>query len=105
MLENAAHICEAKFGVLWLAEGECFRPAALHNLPQALAVERRHNEIMKPIPEDPLGQLSVTKQMIHVFDARTATAYKMGFTPFVALVDHGGAPGRCWWCRCSGKTS
>ena len=91
MLESASSICHAKFGVLWLAEGEGFRPAAIHNLPPALTVERQRNEVMKPIPDDPLGQLAATKQMIHISDARTATAYNKGFEPFVALVDNGGA--------------
>ncbi len=31
MLTNATRICEAKFGVLWLSEGERFRCVALHN--------------------------------------------------------------------------
>src|SRR5262249_45724682 len=30
MLENATRICEAKFGVMWLCEGEGFRSVALH---------------------------------------------------------------------------
>ena len=91
MLGNAAHICQARFGVLWLAKGEGFQPAAIHNLPPALTVERQRNQVMKPVPEDPLGQLAATKQLIHIFDARSATAYQQGFRPFVALVDDGGA--------------
>jgi two-component system NtrC family sensor kinase len=91
MLGNASRICQAKFGVLWLAQEGGFRPAAIHNLPPALSVERRRNEVMKPIPDDPLGQLAATKQMIHIFDSRTAAAYQKGFGPFVALVDNGGA--------------
>src|SRR5207247_3789978 len=35
MLDNAARICGAKFGVLWLAEGDGFRSVALHGLPSA----------------------------------------------------------------------
>ena len=69
MLENASRICQAKFGVLWLAQGGGFRPAAIHNLPPALSVERQRNEVLKPIPDDPLGQLAATKQMIHIFDS------------------------------------
>jgi two-component system, NtrC family, sensor kinase len=91
MLGNAARICQARFGVLWLVQGEGFQPAAIHNLPPALTVERQRNQVMKPIPEDPLGQLAATKQLIHIFDARIATAYQRGFKPFVALVDDGGA--------------
>ena len=35
MLENAVRICEAKFGTLYLREGDAFRAAALHNAPPA----------------------------------------------------------------------
>src|SRR5262249_47497693 len=46
MLGRAARICQAKFGVLWLAQGEGFQPAAIHNLPPALTVERQRNQVM-----------------------------------------------------------
>ena len=35
MLENATRICEAKFGTLYLSEGDGFRAAAMHNAPPA----------------------------------------------------------------------
>jgi hypothetical protein len=35
MLANAVRICEAKFGTLYLREGDAFRAAALHNAPPA----------------------------------------------------------------------
>src|SRR5262249_15149608 len=35
MLENAMRICEAKFGHLVLYDGESFRAAYLHDVPQA----------------------------------------------------------------------
>ena len=91
MLENAARICRAKFGVLWLTQGEGFRPAAIHNLPSALTVERQRHQVMKSVPDAPLAQVAATKQLVHIFDARTAAAYRQGFRPFVALVDKGGA--------------
>src|SRR5262249_43614383 len=37
MLESATRICEAKFGTLYLREGDAFRAAALHNAPPAYA--------------------------------------------------------------------
>jgi hypothetical protein len=33
LLANATHICGAKFGVLWLSEGDVFRAVALHGAP------------------------------------------------------------------------
>src|ERR1700692_2501089 len=35
MLANAVRICDAKFGTLYLREGDAFRAAALHNAPPA----------------------------------------------------------------------
>ena len=35
MLENATRICEAKFGTLYLKEGDGFRATATHNAPPA----------------------------------------------------------------------
>jgi transcriptional regulator with GAF, ATPase, and Fis domain len=37
MLAKATRICEAKFGILWLCEGDGFRCVALHNTPPAFA--------------------------------------------------------------------
>ena len=35
MLENAVRICDAKFGNLWLREGDAFSIGATHGAPQA----------------------------------------------------------------------
>ena len=91
ILENATRICGASYGMMFLREGTGFRTVAMHNLPHALAEERRRVELIEPIPDDPLCRLAATKQKIHIPDARTETAYKSGFAPFVALVDEGGA--------------
>jgi two-component system, NtrC family, sensor kinase len=42
MLANAARLCDASYGVLWLCEGDTFRAAALHGtLPKAFAEQVR----------------------------------------------------------------
>src|SRR5262249_2275116 len=42
MLANAVRICEAKFGAMYLSEGESlFRIVAMHNTPPAFAEMRR----------------------------------------------------------------
>src|SRR6187402_2611603 len=41
MLENATHICDASYGVMFLCEGKGFRTAATYNLPRAFAEERQ----------------------------------------------------------------
>jgi GAF domain-containing protein len=90
MLENATRICDASYGVMFLREGKGFRTAATHNLPPAFAEERQRDALIEPISIDPLARLAKTKQRVHISDARTETAYKRRFAPFVAAVELGG---------------
>jgi two-component system, NtrC family, sensor kinase len=90
MLENATRICDASYGVMFLREGKGFRTVATHNLPRAFAEERQQVAYFEPIPIDPLARLAKTKDRVHISDARTETAYKRGFPPFVAAVELGG---------------
>ena len=48
MLENATRICEAKFGVLSLSEGDAFRAVAMHNAPPAYVELRRREPMFRP---------------------------------------------------------
>jgi signal transduction histidine kinase len=91
MLENAIHICEAKFGMLWLTEAGGFRPVALRGAPPALAGERRPDQIMHFPAETPIGRLVATKQLVHVADITADPGYISGFEPLVQLADIGGA--------------
>ena len=91
MLENAVRICEAKFGVLWLVEGDGFRSVALHGLPPDFAQELRSEPVVHLRPDSPLVRASRTKQVVHIADIRTEKSYSDGFPPIVALADDGGA--------------
>ena len=90
MLENATRICQAKFGVMWLFEGEGFRSVAVHG-PPAHVEQRRRKPVIYPGPELPLGQIARTRQIVHVADIRAEKAYIEGSPTFVPLVDDGGA--------------
>src|SRR5215470_12756168 len=90
MLENATRICDASYGVMFLREGKGFRTAATHNLPRAFAEERQQVAFFEPIAIDQLARLAKTKDRVHISDARTETAYKRRFAPFVAAVELGG---------------
>jgi signal transduction histidine kinase len=90
MLENATRLCQAKFGVLWLCEGDGFRSVALHGLPPAHAEERQRTPVLRPGP-NPLFRLARTRQTVHIADIRTEQAYIEGIPSFVALADAGGA--------------
>jgi GAF domain-containing protein len=91
MLANATDICEAKFGFLWLAEGDGFRAVAMHGVPSALAEERYYEGVIHFGPDVPLGRVALTKQLVHVADIRDEPGYAKGFRPVVRLADIGGA--------------
>ena len=90
MLGNATRICGAKFGVLWLAEGDGFRSVAMHGLPAAHIEEREREPLIRPAPEDPLSRLARTKGVVHIADLRQDEAYIKGYPPLRAVVDAGG---------------
>ncbi len=71
ILENATRICEAKFGVMQLMEGDGFRTVALHDVPSAYAEAMRHNPVFHPVVGHPLDRLAGTKQVVHIADVRT----------------------------------
>src|SRR5262252_942780 len=71
MLENAVRICEAKFGTLWLREGDAFRAVALHNAPPAYAEARRRELLLRPPPDTALGRVASTKQVVQIDDIGT----------------------------------
>jgi len=48
ILEKAVRICEAKFGTLYLSEGDGFRAVAMHNAPAAYRQARQHGLIYPP---------------------------------------------------------
>src|SRR5436189_1880424 len=66
MLGNAVRICEAKFGTLYLCEGDGFRALAMHNAPPSYAKARA--AIVHPPPDSSLGQAAKTKQASQVPD-------------------------------------
>jgi GAF domain-containing protein len=68
MLENAVRICGAKFGNLFLKEGDGLRATAFHDAPQAYVEERRRNPVIHPNHATVLGQAITTKQPAQVAD-------------------------------------
>ncbi|MFY9836294.1 MAG: GAF domain-containing protein, partial [Xanthobacteraceae bacterium] len=76
MLENAVRICEAKFGVLYLSEGEDFRVAAMRNAPPAFAELRRREPVMRrPSPRTAIGRAAATKQTVQIADVQAEPGY------------------------------
>jgi len=89
ILANATRICGAKFGTLYLREGDSFRAAAFHNAPPAF-VEARKDRLIQPDPESTLCQAAVTKRVAHVLDSTKREAYRRRDPFVVAGADLGG---------------
>ena len=70
ILQNATRICEAKFGALFLCEGEGFRAVALHNATPAFA--QAMSSIFNPPPFTAFGRAVKTKRPAQIADI-TAT--------------------------------
>jgi GAF domain-containing protein len=74
LLENATRLCEARFGVLGLCEGDAVRVRALHNAPQAFA-DFTQRGALRPGPNVPVARALRTKQVAHVADIRLDQSY------------------------------
>jgi signal transduction histidine kinase len=75
---------------MWLCEDGGFRSVAVHG-PAAHVEERRREPVIHPGPELPLGRVARSRQMVHIADLRTESAYIDRSPTFVGLVEAGGA--------------
>ena len=91
MLVNATRLCEARFGILLLWEGDAFRTVALHNAPPAFVEDRRREPVIRPASVTSLGRLVATKQVDHVADMRAEKGYVDGHPGPVSIVELAGA--------------
>ncbi|MGB7888939.1 MAG: GAF domain-containing protein [Xanthobacteraceae bacterium] len=90
ILENATRICAAKFGTLWLAEGDGLRAVAVFNAPPGFADIRR-GTLIRPSPKSAVGRVLITKQVVQIVDLVADAAY-IERDPFrVSLVEVAGA--------------
>jgi signal transduction histidine kinase len=74
MLEKATSICGAKFGTLFLSEGDCARAVAQFRAPPAYAEVLRREPIIT-LGEGALGRAARTKQAVQIADVRIDPAY------------------------------
>ena len=75
MLENATRISEAKFGNLWLREGDRFRIAATHGAPTAYSEYLRSEPVAHPDPESAMGRIAATHKVVQIDDITAAPTY------------------------------
>jgi two-component system, NtrC family, sensor kinase len=88
MLENATRICEAKFGTLYLSEGDGFRAAAMHNAPPAYGEARAG--VVQPPPNTSLWRAAKTKQVVQIADVTLERGYSERDPFVVSAVELGG---------------
>ncbi len=88
ILENATRICEAKFGALYLNEGDGFRAIAMHNAPPAY--EEARAGILHPPPSSSLWRAATTKQAFQIADVTLERGYFEGDPFVVSAVALGG---------------
>jgi transcriptional regulator with GAF, ATPase, and Fis domain len=89
MLANAVRLCEAKFGTLYLRQGDAFRAPALHNAPPAF-VEFWQRGPHRPGPSTVLSRVLRTKQVVHISDITADQAYIERDPLFIAAAELGG---------------
>jgi GAF domain-containing protein len=75
ILENAVRICNAKFGLLFLSEGDAFRAVALHDAPPAYAEVRRREPVTRFGPGTATDRAARTKQPVQIADVKAESAY------------------------------
>src|SRR5262245_51269861 len=75
MLENAVRICDAKFGNLFVREGDTFRISATHGAPPAYLEFLNTERVFRLDPKYGLGQLVKTKQLYNLTDISTVATY------------------------------
>jgi class 3 adenylate cyclase len=93
ILANATRICEAKFGTMWLREGDAFRAVALHNAPSAYE-ERRRNRLFRPAdlhPKSAFRRFLEMRQVIHIADLRMDQGDLAGAPTTIDVADAAGA--------------
>src|SRR6266487_2362497 len=91
ILANATRICEAKFGILYLRDGEAFRLGALHGAPPAFAEASWREPVVQPGPRTGFGRVIQTKQAVHILDVTADPAYAERDPLRVPLVEQAGA--------------
>jgi signal transduction histidine kinase len=91
MLANAAMLCGAGYGGMFLCEGDGFRTAALHGDLSAIFLQQwQQGTLFRPRTDIPMVRAVRTRKVVHVIDLREDQAYRSGDPLPVAAVDIAG---------------
>jgi GAF domain-containing protein len=77
ILANATRICEAKFGNLWLREGDKVRIAATHGAPSAYREYLKSEPVAVPAPGSALARVLTNREVIQIEDITKAPTHGM----------------------------
>jgi CRP/FNR family cyclic AMP-dependent transcriptional regulator len=93
LLANVTRLCQGKFGILHLREGEGFRMAAVHGAPPAYVEYRKRQPVIgvREFPHLPLARVARTKAVQHLPDLTRDRAYVDRDPLMVTLVESCGA--------------
>src|SRR5262245_3441831 len=89
ILANATRLCGAKFGTLYLCDGDAFHATAFHNAPPAFIADRKRAPL-RPGPDTSLGRAARTKQVAHILDSMKRKSYRQRDPFVVAGAELGG---------------
>ena len=91
VLENATRLCAAKFGNLYLCEGDAFRTIAMHNVPPAFAEAPDSQPYFARTKHgSALGRLRSSQKVVHIPDVTVEQGYIERQPRFVSAVELGG---------------
>jgi two-component system, NtrC family, sensor kinase len=77
ILANATRICEAKFGNLWLREGDNFRIAATHGAPSAYREYLKREPVVVPDSASAMGRIAASREAVQLEDISKAATHGM----------------------------
>jgi GAF domain-containing protein len=77
MLQNAVRICDAKFGNLWVREGDKFRIVAIHGGPPEYRDYLFSEPLVSPDPDSAMGRVASMGQVLQIDDISTAPTHGM----------------------------
>jgi GAF domain-containing protein len=90
MLDNAVHICQAKFGFMNRYDGDAWKIIAVHGAAPAYTEYLQQHGYKRPGPETVSARIATTKQMVHIADLVASRGYIERDPVVVAAVELGG---------------
>jgi GAF domain-containing protein len=90
LLANAIRVIGAKFGTMYLREGDAFRIVAIYGASPAYVEALMRERLVRPDPETAISRSARTKLAVQVPDLKASEAYRRRVPRAVAAVEIGG---------------